>query len=127
MAERNPIVLSSSGELEQLPTGDVVPEGGFTYITRGIDAITLTNNNLAGRVLMETTGTSAKTITVPAGLVNLQPILVIQKGLGVCSFVAGAGVTINSPDGMLQLRTRYSSAQLIPMGSDVYYLIGDLA
>lgn len=89
---------------------------------------TVTNGDLAGDVVRRMNSASALTVTVDSGLTGSEPVTFIRKGAGTVSFVAGSGVTINSADGNLSLRARYSSATLIPDSgtADTFFLIGDL-
>jgi hypothetical protein len=50
----------------------------------------------------------------------------VQSGTGQLTFVAGAGVTINSPDGLLSTRVQYSAVSITKVASDAWDLIGDL-
>jgi hypothetical protein len=81
--------------------------------------------------LVTTSNASAITVTVPpsvfvAGeIVNLQSI-----GVGLTSFVAGAGVTITSTGATAAapiLRARYSACSIICTSSNVFTIIGDLS
>lgn len=88
---------------------------------------TLTDDDLIGGVYIRMNVAGTNKVTVPAGLVNLQPVHITQTGLGMTYVEAGVGVTIHSTDGWRNCRTRYSNITLIPLGADVYDLIGDLA
>lgn len=90
---------------------------------------TVSNADLAGNMVRRFSFSSAGTVTVPAGLTGTEPMTVIGTGSGAVSIVADTGVTINSADDLLSLRTQYSSATLIPDAdtADTYYLIGDLS
>ena len=54
-------------------------------------------------------------------------IILVQSGVGPIEVVAGSGVTITSPDGLLATRTRYSAIVLIHYATDNWELGGDLA
>lgn len=86
----------------------------------------VSNADLAGNKFLKMNLATAQTVTVTAGLTGLEPMTVIQQGEGQVTFVADTGVTIDSADGLLALRTQFSSAVLIPDGTDHYFLIGDL-
>jgi len=90
---------------------------------------TVAENDLHGNVVNQVNSAVPVTINLNAGLVNKQPSTWIQKGLGKASFVAGAGVTINSAGGLLSTRVQNSSVTLIPniATANSYYLVGDLA
>jgi hypothetical protein len=54
----------------------------------------------------------------------------IQKGAGQVTFAQGAGVTIRSTGSTAaspKLRTQYSAATAWYEGSDVWYIVGDIA
>lgn len=88
---------------------------------------TLVEADFGGVNPVTCTNTAANTVLVPAGITSKKTVTVIQTGAGSTSFVADTGVTILSADGMLGLRTQYSSAMLMPTGvADTYYLVGDL-
>lgn len=91
------------------------------------DDYTLLDDDLLGSVYVRMNKASIVYVTVPSGLINLQPVNLIQAGLGTMEVVADVGVTIHSTDGWTKARTRYSSLTLVPLGSDTYDLIGDLA
>lgn len=86
----------------------------------------ISNSDLDGSKIIERDNASANTVTINSGLTSTQPVTIINQGVGQTSFVAGGGVTINSKGGALKLSAQYSSATLIPRGSDNYNLIGDL-
>lgn len=73
---------------------------------------------------------TANTVTVPLNSsVAFQigtTINVIQYGAGQTSFVATGGVTIRSSGGALKISTQYSGASLIKVGTDEWYLIGNI-
>jgi len=77
---------------------------------------------------------SAITVTIPpsssVSWATGSQINIIQKGAGQVTFAAGSGVTINSTGASAaapKLRAQYSSATAVYEGSDVWYVIGDIA
>ena len=81
--------------------------------------------------IVEMNSASATTLTVPANSsvafpVDQTQITVTRYGGGSVTIAAAGGVTIRSADGSLILRAQYSSAQLIKIGTDEWYLLGDL-
>ena len=81
--------------------------------------------------LVTTSNAAAVTVTVPPSVftagnqINLQSI-----GVGLTSFVAGAGVTITSTGASAAapiLRARYSACTIICTASNVFTVIGDLS
>ena len=73
---------------------------------------------------------SANTVTVPTNNSVAFPIgtqiTVVQVGTGTTSIAAAGGVTINSADGALDLRVRYSTCSLVKTATDTWLLIGDM-
>lgn len=80
--------------------------------------------------LLEPNNALANLLTVPANASVAFPIGtqidIIQKGAGQTTFVAAIGVTINAAGGLLSLNTQYSSATLIKIATNTWYLVGDL-
>jgi hypothetical protein len=81
--------------------------------------------------LVTTSNASAVTVTIPPSVftagnqINLQSI-----GVGLTSFVAGAGVTITSTGASAAapiLRARYSACTIICTASNVFTVIGDIS
>ena len=81
--------------------------------------------------LITSSNTAAQTVTVPPNSSVAFPIgsevLVTQINTGQVTLAGGAGVTINSADSALKLRTQYSSATLLKVGTDNWYAFGDLS
>jgi hypothetical protein len=80
--------------------------------------------------LVTMSNASANTLTVPPNSSVAFPvgtqITVCQLNTGQTTIAQGSGVTINSADGDLKLRVRYSSGTLIKTGTDTWLLIGDI-
>ena len=77
---------------------------------------------------------SAITITIPpassVAYATGSQLNVIQKGAGQVTFAQGSGVTIRSTGATAtapKLRAQYSSATCIYEGSDIWYVVGDIA
>ena len=83
----------------------------------------------SGKMITSSNG-SAQTITVPANSSVAFPVgtqvLITAIGAGIASIAAAGGVTIRSADSALKLRTQYSTASLIKVATDEWYLSGDL-
>lgn len=82
--------------------------------------------------LIEGNNASAQTYTVPpnssvAFPVDTTVINLGQYGAGQITVAAGAGVTIRSEGSKLKLRTQYSTAALVKIGTDEWWLFGDIA
>ena len=77
---------------------------------------------------------SAITVTIPPISSEAYPVgaqlSIVQKGAGQVTFAQGAGVTIRSTGATAtapKLRVQYSSATCVHEGSDVWYVVGDIA
>ena len=77
---------------------------------------------------------SAITVTIPpassVAYATGAQLNIIQKGAGQVTFAQGSGVTIRSTGATAtapKLRAQYSSATCIYEGSDVWYVVGDIA
>lgn len=74
---------------------------------------------------------SANNLTVPANAsvafaIGTQ-ILISQYGAGQTTVVAAGGVTIRSSGGKLKIGARYAGGTLVKVGTDEWYLFGELA
>jgi hypothetical protein len=80
--------------------------------------------------LVEMNVGSANNLTVPLNSSVAFPtgtqILLAQYGAGQTTVVATSGVTIRSNGGKLKLNVQYSGATLIKIGTDDWYLFGDI-
>lgn len=83
-------------------------------------------DDFSGNKEIEMDVATANTFTVNSGLTGIEPLAISQGGAGQTTIVAGAGVTIRSAGGALKLRVQESVATLIPLGSGVYRLAGDI-
>lgn len=81
--------------------------------------------------LVTTTNASPVTVTIPPSVFTAGEQINVQSiGVGLTSFVAGAGVTITSTgatSGAPILRARFSAATVICTGSNTFTIIGDLS
>jgi hypothetical protein len=80
--------------------------------------------------LVEMNVGSANNLTIPLNSSVAFPtgtqILVAQYGTGQTTIVATSGVTVRSNGGKLKLNVQYSGATLIKIGTDEWYLFGDI-
>jgi len=80
--------------------------------------------------LVEMNVASANNLTVPLNSSVAFPvgtqILLAQYGAGQTTVVATAGVTIRSSGGKLKLSGQYSGATLVKIGTNEWYLFGDI-
>ena len=94
---------------------------GTTYtlaITDAGDLVTLTNA-AAIALTVPTNATAAFAIGTQ--------ITLTQGGAGKVTVAGAVGVTVNSADGYLSLRTQWSSATIIKVATNSWILIGDTA
>jgi len=103
---------------------DINAQTGTTY------TFVLTDNGK----FVTASNASAITVTIPpassVAYATGAQINIIQKGAGQVTFAAGSGVTINSTGASAaapKLRAQYSSATAVYEGSDIWYVIGDIA
>ena len=81
--------------------------------------------------LVEMNVATANNLTIPlnssVAFATGTQILLAQYGAGQTTVVATSGVTIRSSGGKLKLNVQYSGATLIKIGSDDWYLFGDIS
>jgi hypothetical protein len=81
--------------------------------------------------LVEMNVGSANNLTIPLNSSVAFPtgtqILLAQYGAGQTTIVATSGVTVRSNGAKLKLNVQYSGATLIKIGTDEWYLFGDIA
>jgi hypothetical protein len=95
-----------------------------TQITADYTVLTI---DLSGGVYYEVNSASDIVITVNSAMADEFPITFERIGTGLVTFVDGAGVTIASIDSAMTIGSQYGAVTLIPKGSDVYSLIGNIA
>lgn len=85
----------------------------------------------AANKLVTTSNASAVTVTVPPSIFVAGNTINVQSiGVGLTSFVAGAGVTITSTGATAAapvLRARYSACTIICTASNTFTIVGDLS
>lgn len=101
-------------------------ELGVTFFEKTA-SFSVENAHLYGGGYIDVNSASAVVVTVPPDLFGLQPCVFERVNTGSVTFSAGSGVTINSKDSLLAIADRYTSVTLIPKGSNVYSLQGNLA
>ena len=81
--------------------------------------------------LVTTSNASAVTVTIPPSVFSAGNQINVQSiGVGLTSFVAGAGVTITSTGATAAapiLRARYSACTIICTASNTFTVVGDLS
>ena len=80
--------------------------------------------------LVEMNSVSANTLTVPPNSAVTfstgTQILVAQYGSGQTTMAAGSGVSLRSAGSRLKLTSQYSGFTLIKIGTNEWYVFGDL-
>jgi hypothetical protein len=80
--------------------------------------------------LVEMNVATANDLTIPlnssVAFATGTQILLAQYGAGQTTIVATSGVTVNSNGAKLKLNVQYSGATLIKIGTDEWYLFGDI-
>ncbi|UUV43800.1 hypothetical protein RCKICKAPOO_59 [Rhodobacter phage RcKickapoo] len=88
---------------------------------------TLTAEAFDGRTTYMSTAATDITFTIPAGLGPVTHALtIIQAGTGAVIVSPASGATLHSADNKAKTRTQWSLAMIIPIGTDIYVLGGDL-
>jgi hypothetical protein len=102
------------------------------------DKLVVTNRQTASYTLVLTDADklvemnvgSANNLTIPlnssVAFATGTQILLSQYGAGQTTIVATSGVTVRSNGGKLKLNVQYSGATLIKIGTDEWYLFGDI-
>lgn len=74
---------------------------------------------------------SSITLTIPPestyAFIDGQTFVVLQKGSGVVTVAAGAGVTLRSKSSYVKTAGQYSEVRLIKIGTNEWLLSGDLS
>jgi hypothetical protein len=107
-------------------------------VSSKVDKLITTNRQTASYILVlddasklvEMNVATANNLTVPSNSTVAfsigTSITIAQYGTGQTTVVAGSGVTIRSSGGALKLSTQYSGATLIKIGTNEWYLFGDI-
>jgi hypothetical protein len=101
----------------------------FFYTTRKTGSYTLAGIDI-GR-LVEIDSGSANTLTIPTNASVAIPLYsrftITQYGAGQTSFASGSGVTVRSRSNFTKISARYGFANLVKIGTDEWYLYGDIS
>lgn len=100
--------------------------GKLSIETDATTAWSVTDADLIGGKLIKANNAAGITVTVPDTLTGTDVLTVVQHGAGTVTFAAGGAATILSKGGLLSTNGQYSIVSLIPLGSNQYYLVGDL-
>jgi hypothetical protein len=120
------VMLRHNGNDVHVPLRDAVRAGRDQEVVY-LDGTSLTLTADRAFVLVVTRNAASTSITVPAGM-DIAPQTNFpfrQGGTGSVTFVAGSGVTINTPETLI-IAKQNALAMLIYEGNDVYTLVGNL-
>jgi hypothetical protein len=117
-----------------IPT-PVVPSAFITYrrlvASATLDSTDLASVNSGASLVIEMNVGSANNLTVPLNSTVAFPIgsqiTVSQYGAGQTTIVATGGVTLRSAGSFLKLAAQYSMCTLMKVGTDEWYVVGQLA
>ena len=73
------------------------------------------------------TGSSAITVTIPAGLSTGFNCMVIQNGQGQIGFTNASGVTINNRSGYTKTAGQFSIVTIVHLGNNIYITSGEMS
>lgn len=108
-------------------TGPTGPQGTWSLaqtVTTVTGPYTIATAD-AGKVILMN-ATADFTVTGPTAFSTGQSVDVIRIGTGACAVTGPAGTTVVGTPG-LKLRAQYSAATILCVGSNTYYVIGDLS
>lgn len=72
-----------------------------------------------GKTYLRMTNAAANTVTIPS--TQTKPISISQRGAGITTLVAGAGVTLN---GILTFDAQHQTKTVIPLGGNIFDVVG---
>lgn len=98
--------------------------GDPRYVQDATTSFDLADEHLDGRTIIELSNGGSITFTLTAGLVGLGPVTVINTGGGDIAFTEDTGVTRQSTHP--NLKTQWGWATILPKGSDVFHIGGNL-
>jgi len=98
--------------------------GDPRFVLVAAASYSLLETDLDGRTVIEVSNGGAVTFTLTAGLAGLGPVTVINTGGGDIAFTEDTGVTRQST--FPNLKTQWGWATIIPKGSDVFHIGGNL-
>jgi hypothetical protein len=126
---------TSDGDILSIDATGVIHRYPISGLSTSIISI---NSQTSGYVLslsdqnkiVEMSAATSITVTVPAYSAVSYPtgvqILLVRGGVGDVSVVADSSVTIKSANNYLSLNNQYSPATLLKVGTNTWYLFGDL-
>lgn len=125
MTTRDPAVANASSLYASKSQVEAIQTQPIRSVTGATD--TPTSADSGKLVTIDTTsGTVAITINSSLGLLPGQRIDFLWRGATTAITFSASGTTLDGTPG-LKLRTRFSAATLLCVGSNIYVLIGDLS
>jgi hypothetical protein len=124
--------VRGDGSLATFPS---IPSAFITYrrlaVSSTLDATDLANVNLNAPYVVEMDVATANNLTIPLNATVAFPtgsqITVSQYGAGQTTIVATVGVTLRSTGNFLKLAAQYSMCTLMKVGTNEWYVVGQLA
>jgi hypothetical protein len=107
-------------------TAPVITNPVITYAVTTVSGTTYSLLSTDADNFVNTTSSSAVTITVANVLSAGQYVNVIQRGSGQVTFVAGSGVTLNSISSNKKISAQHGGVSIICVASGVYQMVGSL-
>lgn len=106
-------------------SGEVQDELRYAQIKKISSDYTITATD-AGKTLHVDTTENSVFITIPTGMTQSIEVVVKNVGSGTVSFAAESGVTLNTPDGRLDITKQYGGALIYHDSDDVWFGEGRL-
>jgi len=103
---------------------DWIYPNDVVIVTGATTTFDLLDEHLDGRSVIEISNGGAVTFNLTAGLTALGPVTVINTGGGDIAFTEDVGVTLQST--FPNLKTQWGWVTIIPRGSDVFHVGGNL-
>jgi hypothetical protein len=109
---------------------DLTATGGSSVVTFNRQAASYTLALSDANKMVEMNVATANNLTVPLNSSVLFPtgtiIDVVQYGAGQTTIVATGGVTLRSTNNWLKINARYGAVTLVKVGTDEWYVFGNL-
>lgn len=122
--QNNKATSLTSPDNTKYPTTQAVVNGLLANLDATVNTCALTTYTLQavdndGKTYLRMTSASANTVTIPS--TQTKPISISQRGVGATTLEAGAGVTLN---GILTFDAQHQTKTVIPLGSNVFDVVG---
>lgn len=123
------LTIDSNGVLTTLDAAGNRPSVGSVVISNRQTATYMLQSSDAGKIVEMNVG-ATNSLIVPANatasFVNGTQILITQYGTGQTGITYSSPVVIRSSGNRLKLVNQYSAATLVKIGTDEWYLFGDI-